>query len=113
MSDRVSRGRVPTKVVLYSYASGSPARAAEFRWSEEQGVRLEVFDPDWGSIARRYADEGIELRAEERTVYPRDGAAFMHALALPSRGTYVRLVDESEPDPDAPATPPDTGRSSA
>jgi hypothetical protein len=102
-------GRVPTKVVLYSYASGSGQPAAEFRWSPADGVTLRVLDPDWGSLAERYLADGIYLRAEERTVLPAEGEAFMRALVQPSRSTYSQLVDESGADPDAPPAPRDTG----
>jgi hypothetical protein len=92
--------RVPTRVVLYSYASGLPRRAAEFRWSEADGVTLDIADPEWGSIAERYLAEGVYFNAEERRVHASEGEAFMLALVQPSQSTYVGFIDQSEPGPD-------------
>ena len=92
--------RVPTRVVLYSYASGAPLRAAEFRWSAADGVTLDVDDPEWGSVAERYLADGVFFNTEDRRVQASEGEAFMRALVQPSQSTYVRFVDESEPGPD-------------
>jgi hypothetical protein len=88
----------PTRVVLYSYASGSPQAAAEFRWSPESGVSLTVIDPVEGEIARRCYDEGILSQAERRMVPPSEGPVFMQTLVQPSRSSYTRFIDESARD---------------
>jgi hypothetical protein len=93
-------------VALYSYASGSPARAAEFRWSAADGVTLTVFDREWGALAERYMAEGIGSDALRRPVLPREGATFMRTLVQPTRSTYLQFVDESDP---GPASPGPTG----
>jgi hypothetical protein len=93
---------------LYSYASGSAARAAEFRWSAADGVTLTVFDPEWGAIAERYMAEGIASHAMRRPVLPLDGENFMRTLVQPSQSTYVRFVDEST----GPEVPAETGADS-
>jgi hypothetical protein len=88
----------PTRVVLYSYASGRPQAIAEFRWSPGSGVELTLIDPVEGEIARRYHDDGIPFEAERRLVQASEGPAFMAALVQPSRSSYTRFVDESERD---------------
>ena len=101
--------RVPTKVVLYDYASGSQRPAAEFHWSEEDGVTLQIIEPDWGKLAQRYFTEGVYLSAEQRVVLPSDGEAFMRALVQPTRSTYSALVDESGPSVASMPVAADTG----
>jgi hypothetical protein len=86
---------VPTRVVLYSYASGRPQAAAEFRWSPESGVELTVIEPVEGDIARGYHENGIPFEAERRLVQAGEGPLFMQALVQPSRSSYTRFVDES------------------
>jgi hypothetical protein len=105
--------RVPTRVVLYSYASGSAARAAEFRWSPAGGVTLTVLDREWGALAERYMAEGIGSDVLRRAVLPRDGETFMRTLVQPSRSTYVQFVDESDPEPGADAPLPARTRDEA
>jgi hypothetical protein len=87
----------PTRVVQYSYATGRPEAAAEFRWSPESGVRLTVIDPVEGEIAQRYFENGLPFEAERRLVAPSEGPVFMRALVQPSRSSFTRFVDESEP----------------
>jgi hypothetical protein len=89
---------IPTRVVLYSYASGQPQAAAEFRWSAESGVVLTVIEPVEGEIARRYHENGIPFEAERRLVPASEGPVFMQALVQPSRTSYTRFVDESRRD---------------
>jgi hypothetical protein len=89
----------PTRVVLYSYASGTAEAVAEFRWSTESGVSLTVFDPVQGRLAQDYYDRGAPFDAERRAVVPSEGPTFMRALVQPSRSTYSRFVDESAPPP--------------
>jgi hypothetical protein len=86
----------PTRVVLYSYASGRPHAAAEFRWSPDAGVSLTMIDPVQGSLAEEYYERGVPYDAERRLVTRSEPATFMRALVQPQRSTYSRFVDESE-----------------
>jgi hypothetical protein len=90
--------RTPTRVVQYSYATGRPQAAAEFRWSPESGVSLTVIDPVEGEIAQRYYEKGLPFEAERRLVAPSEGPVFMRALVQPSRSSFTRFVDESDAD---------------
>lgn len=89
-------GRTPTRVILYSYAKGTPMAAAEFRWSPGSGVTLTIMEPDEGVIAQRYYEQGVPFEAERRLVLPSEGATFMRALVQPSRSSYTRFLDKSE-----------------
>jgi hypothetical protein len=86
---------VPTRVALYSHASGEPRRIAEFRWNPEAGVTLDILDPQWSRLARQYYEHGVELGPEARMVLPSEGPTFMRALLQPFRMSYYSLVDES------------------
>lgn len=86
----------PTRVVLYSFASGEPRAAAEFRWNPGSGVVLTVIDPVEGEIARRVHENGVPFEAEGRRVPASEGPLFMQALVQPSSSSYTRFVDESE-----------------
>jgi hypothetical protein len=89
----------PTRVVLYTLASGLPRPAAEFRWSPGEGVSLTVVDPDWGRLAERYYANGVPYDAERRVVPRSEPEAFMRALVQPRNATYSRFVDESSEHP--------------
>jgi hypothetical protein len=89
-------GRTPTRVVLYSYAKGTPQAAAEFRWSPDSGVTLTIIEPDEGMIAQRCYERGVAFDAERRLVLPSEGATFMRALVQPSISSYTRFLDMSE-----------------
>lgn len=88
------------RVVLYSYLTGEPEAVAEFRWVQDEGVTLTVLDPGAEHLARQYYDRGAPLDAEKRSVPRSEGLEFMRALVQPSRATYFRFVDESDPDDD-------------
>lgn len=85
----------PTRVVLYSYASGRPKPAAEFRLSSDSGVSLTVIDPAQGTLAEEYYERGVPYDAERRLVTRSEPATFMRALVQPQQSTYSRFVDES------------------
>lgn len=87
--------RTPTRVVLYSYASGAAEEAAEFRWAPGSGVSLTVVHPEWGALAQRYYDDGAPFDAERRTVPRSEAETFMRALVQPRNATYAQFVDES------------------
>jgi hypothetical protein len=85
----------PTRVVLYSYASGRPQAVAEFRRSPQSGVSLNLIDPVQGSLAQEYYERGVPYDAERRLVTRDEPATFMQALVQPQQSTYSRFVDES------------------
>lgn len=87
---------IPTRVVLYSFATGRGRPAAEFRWSPQNGVTLTVIDPVEGELARHYYDKGIGYNAEQRNVSRSEGATFMRALVQPSISSYTRFYDQSK-----------------
>jgi hypothetical protein len=89
----------PTRVVLYSFASGAPRAAAEFRWTPGAAVSLTVLDPEWGSLAERYYQQGVPYDIERRVVPPSESETFMRALVQPKSSTYSRFVDESGDSP--------------
>jgi hypothetical protein len=88
--------QTPTRVVLFAIGPDDERAVAEFRWSPESGVVLEVIDHDDAWIAQRYFDEGVPLDAARRLVPRTDGPAFMRALTQPSRSTAMRFVDLSD-----------------
>lgn len=96
----------PTRVVLYSYGTGAPAPAAEFRWQQGESVSLTVLDPAWSAVAEDWFAHGVPVPAEQRRITPDDAPAFMQALLRPLNATYYGFVDESGGD-----APPPTGRS--
>lgn len=86
----------PTRVALYANNTGSPRCVAMFHWSEEDGVTLETFDPEWSRLATRYFERGVELHGQQRMTLPAEGPVFMKALLQPFRMTYYSLRDESQ-----------------
>jgi hypothetical protein len=86
----------PTLIGMYTLASGSPERVAEFRWSPGSGVSVEVFESDWGNLARVFYNEGVLLVGEQRRVKASEGAEFMRALLERKHSGYYGFVDESE-----------------
>lgn len=88
---------IPTRVVLYSYATGTAEAVAELRWSPGSGVSLTVVDPEQGGLAQQYYDEGVPFDAEQRLVHREEAATFMRALVQPTTATYSQFVDESAP----------------
>ncbi|WP_086829088.1 hypothetical protein [Allokutzneria sp. NRRL B-24872] len=88
--------KTPTLVTLYAYASGEPKRAAEFRWSETDGVTVTVVDPEWGVVGKQFYDEGVLWREQARRVRPSEGPDFMHALLSRTSMSYFGMVDESD-----------------
>lgn len=85
----------PTRVVLYSYGTGAPEPAAEFRWQPGGSVSLTVLDPKWSALAEDWFAHGVPVPAEQRRITHDDAPAFMQALLLPLNATYYRFVDES------------------
>ncbi|MER5391306.1 type VII secretion system-associated protein, partial [Saccharopolyspora sp. NPDC002686] len=89
----------PTLIGVYSMASGDePQRVAEFRWSTEAGVTVEVFDQEWGKVALYHYHRGVSLVSEKRDVLPSEGPEFMRALLKRNDMSYYRFVDESAQD---------------
>jgi hypothetical protein len=91
----VNAPATPTRVTLYANTTEGRRAAATFRWNPHQGVTLEVLDPTWSQLAKRYYEQGAPYDAEMRPVKPAEGETFMRALLQPSRMTYYQFVDES------------------
>jgi hypothetical protein len=91
-------GPAPTRVVLYSIASGTKQPVAEFRWRPDADVTLTILDPDQAGTAQYYYDLGAPFNAERRSVHRSEGATFMRALVQPARSTYRWFADESDTD---------------
>ncbi|MBC6458961.1 hypothetical protein [Actinomadura sp. HBU206391] len=89
---------VPTRVVLYSALSGSGRPVAEFIWNPEAGVSLHVIDPQIGSLAQDFYDQGVPLDRECRSVGRDESETFMRTLLEPRQMTYYLFVDESDRD---------------
>jgi hypothetical protein len=87
--------KTPALVTLYAQTPEGRKAAARFRWDPAVGVSLEIVDPKWGQLARRYFERGAPYDAEMRPVTPAEGETFMRALLQPSRMTYYQFVDES------------------
>jgi hypothetical protein len=95
MTDPRTATTTPTQVALYTNATDPRRRIAVFRWSEAQGVTVELLDAEWERIPRQYYERGVELLGERRMVLPSEGPLFMRALLQPFRRSYYTLVDES------------------
>ncbi|MDA3647246.1 ADP-ribosylglycohydrolase family protein [Saccharopolyspora indica] len=94
----------PTLIGAYSKSERSLSqRVAEFRWSPDSGVAVEIFDKVAGDVARSYFHAGIWLHSENRTVLIGEGPAFMRALLLTPDKRYYRFVDESADEPVRPS----------
>jgi len=79
---------------MYAATTGLPERVAEFRWSADAGVTLQVFDEGWGRLARRYYENGVPDQINNRTVASTDGKAFLAALTRVRAGSYCSFVPE-------------------
>lgn len=76
---------------------GDPIRAAEFRYSQHEGVSLAVLNVEFGGgIAQEYYDRGVPDDRERRVVTRDEPESFMRALLQRQHSTYYRWVDESD-----------------
>ncbi|MFD6160929.1 hypothetical protein [Nocardia sp. NPDC060255] len=85
----------PTVVAMYNLSHRELRPIAEFRLSVDGRSELVILDKEQSNVARWLYEEGVEIFAEHRYVLPDDGPAFMRALLLPSRSSYIQLCDES------------------
>ena len=87
-----------TLVGLYVERDSGPRLVAHFRWSAEEGVSLDLLDPDWSSYARTCYEKGVLFERERRVVTRDEGQLFMQVLLERRRTSYYYFVDESELD---------------
>ena len=69
------------EVELWAATAGVPGPVARYTWTAEQGVRLEVHDPQWADFARRVLADGVSSRARDRVVSAAEGPVFLAALS--------------------------------